>query len=166
MDTEPRITGALGQLTEDRWTGRAVDYVDLAWDEAEKRLLNKATRGGVLLHIHLAPETARLIQDDILTAGESGPITAVNILPADCLSLRADAAQNPRSALIRAAWECGNRHVRLFWGESEAELLTPADDLLQRFLCGLPDLSVTRASHRLDQAPPLSPGYRHNSDGH
>ena len=51
----------LGKLTDGEFSGKKVDYVDIHWDEAFKKLHRKTSQGGTELGIRL--------DDSVLTRG-------------------------------------------------------------------------------------------------
>lgn len=72
----------LGKLTDGVFSGKKVDYVDIHWDEAFKKLHRKTSQGGTELGIRLDDSvlTRGLNQDDVL-AVEGDTVYAVNIPP-------------------------------------------------------------------------------------
>ena len=70
----------LGKLTDGEFSGKKVDYVDIHWDEAFKKLHRKTSQGGTELGIRLDDSvlTRGLNQDDVL-AVEGDTVYAVNI---------------------------------------------------------------------------------------
>ena len=81
----------LGKVTDAKFEGKKVDYVDIFWDEAFKKLHRKTSANGVEIGIRLDDSvlTRGLNQDDVL-AVEGDTVFAVRIPPCECLIVRID----------------------------------------------------------------------------
>lgn len=81
----------LGKLTDGVFSGKKVDYVDIHWDEAFKKLHRKTSQGGTELGIRLDDSvlTRGLNQDDVL-AVEGDTVYAVNIPPCEVIVVTVD----------------------------------------------------------------------------
>ncbi|HZE85912.1 MAG TPA: urease accessory protein UreE [Puia sp.] len=107
--------------------GREIDWVELEWYEADKRVLRKRTRSGRDLALKFLGASPAFMQGDILYASETHLI-AVEILPCEAIVVM------PASALELASlcYEIGNKHLPLFW--ENGELLAPFEAPLFRWM--------------------------------
>ena len=108
---------------------RRVDVLAVEWYETGKRILRKATRGGVDVAMRFLKEGMSLTEGDILYVDE-GMVIVVEILPCDTLVI-------PMASMAEVAavcYETGNRHLPLY--REEDELLVPFDAPLYRWLAG------------------------------
>ncbi|HMH20129.1 MAG TPA: urease accessory protein UreE [Puia sp.] len=121
------IQEKIGNLKVFDTSGRAIDWLDLEWYEADKRMLRKRTRSGrelVLKFLRVAPA---FTQGDILYASESSLI-AVDILPCETVVVSPASARE----LAAVCYEIGNKHLPLFW--ENGDVLTPCEAPLLRWL--------------------------------
>jgi urease accessory protein len=113
-----------GRLSEKRFAGLEVDYVDIEWQNAHKKIARVVTRGGLELGLRLSEETARLgLRQDYVVCADEKTVVAVNILPCECISVKVD----DLSDLVRLCYEIGNRHAPFFYGEGMRRFLLPYD---------------------------------------
>lgn len=114
----------LGSLEEERFQGKEVDYVDIEWHEAFKKLHKKTTHKGMEIGIRLGDGvlTRGLMQNDVLYETDSS-VVAVNI-PA-CESILITVDEHHPKMLMKVCYEIGNKHAALFWGERNDQLITP-----------------------------------------
>ncbi len=116
-------TGSLNQ----RIINKTIDWLELKWYEANKRILRKQTRSGKEISLKFLNENPNLTQDDILYEDEK-EIIAIEILPCDCLVIE------PKNMFEMASvcYEIGNKHLPLFF-ENDA-VLVPFEMPLYRLL--------------------------------
>ena len=114
----------LGKVQDTAFSGKTVDYVDIQWDEAFKKLHRKTSAGGVEIGIRLDDSilSRGLNQDDVLGV-DGNTVFAVNIPPCKAIVIRVDAFHPKMTAKV--CYEIGNRHATLFWGEEEGTFVTP-----------------------------------------
>lgn len=120
----------IGNLTYEevaaRFAGYEVDPVDFDWHEAFGKLHRKESHGGRTIGVRLGDWVLShgLREGDVLGVDEEGAaILVVHILP--CRAVVADVAPDHPSSLARVAYEVGNTHAALFFGESDFQLVTP-----------------------------------------
>lgn len=124
------IEQILGNLKDIVLDNFEIDYVDLEWFDAYKKIARWQTRNGNEITMRLKyPPKAGLCQGDILSKQEDknspkilgqNKIIAINILPTPTLCLR---AKNPVE-IAKICYEIGNRHAALFFGKNPFEFKT------------------------------------------
>lgn len=107
----------LGKLNETDVTGKTVEYVEIEWHEAFKKLHRKTTESGREIGIRMDDEvlTRGLIQDDVIY-DEGGLVIAVNTPPCEVIEVSLTEGHEMMGAKV--CYEIGNRHAPLFWGEN------------------------------------------------
>lgn len=112
----------LGKITDEPFNSLAVDYVDIEWYEAFKKLHKKTTHSGEEIGIRLDNEilSRGLNEGDVLYADDE---TAVVVTIPACEVIVADVPQE--SLIPKVCYEIGNRHAPLFYGENERQFITP-----------------------------------------
>ncbi len=166
----------LGNLADEQWAARVaagadVDYVDVDWHEAFKKLHRKVSAGGRDVGVRLGDWvlTRGLSSGDVLgvdggagAAGEKDTgagaggetIVAVRLLPTKCLVI--DVAEDHPFMLARVGWEVGNTHTPLFFGDDPFQVLCEYTEPVERLLAGLHAVSVTVGERVLDPARRVS----------
>ena len=131
-----KILGKLNPSTE-----KEVDYVEIEWDEAFKKIHKKITVNGKVLGIRLDNEvlTRGLRQDDVLYEDKK-LVIAVRI-PA-CTAMEITVDENHPQMAAKVCYEIGNTHGALFWGEKPLQFLTPLNGPLQEKLQQLHGVTV------------------------
>lgn len=139
----------LGKVTDVEFTGKNVDYVDIFWDEAFKKLHRKKSEGGVEIGIRLDDSvlTRGLNQGDVL-AVEGNTVFVVRIPPCEGLVVRIDSHHPEMTAKV--CYEIGNRHAPLFWGNEPGTFITPYNQPMRVMLEKLHGVSVEAAEVQLD----------------
>lgn len=140
----------LGNLNDGKFDGKNVDYVDIEWHEAFKKIHRKTSGNGTDVAVRLDDGILLkgLRQGDVL--GESdGCVIAVNVPECDVLLIKVD-VHHPHMR-EKVCYEVGNRHATLFWGEGENEFVTPVNDnAMMAMLEGLHGVTVKRDRRKLD----------------
>ncbi len=123
----------LGKIGDAEFSGKTIDYVDIFWDEAFKKLHRKTSQGGAELGIRLDDWvlTKGLNQDDVLGV-EGDTVYAVNIPACEAIIVKVDAHHSHMVAKV--CYEIGNRHAPLFWGEEEGSFITPYNEPMKVML--------------------------------
>lgn len=142
-----RSEKVIGNLKELSAAGREVDYIDVEWDEIQKRIQRKTTRNGKELGLILEPQIHRdgLGQDDVVYMDEQ-TVVAVNILPFDVLVIHV----SDQIALPKLCYEIGNRHAPLFWGTENMQFITPYNEPTLKMLQKLPGIVVSKENLKVD----------------
>lgn len=120
-----------GNIKDEEFRDLAIDYVDLHWYEAGKRIHRLTTRSGMDIGIRLESESVArgLLQGDVLTVRD-GTAIVVNILEEECIAVKA----NDVRTVAKVCYEVGNRHTALFYSEDYSELILPYDKPIMEML--------------------------------
>lgn len=116
-----------GNLSVIDINNRSIDWLQLEWHEAGKRILRRQTRGGNDIALKFLDKNPALTQGDVLYENEIF-IIAVEILPCEVLVIQ------PANLFEMASvcYEIGNKHLPLFFEKDE--LLVPFDMPIFRLL--------------------------------
>lgn len=93
---------------------KKIDWLDLEWHEANKRILHKKTREGREMTMKFLRENQNLTQGDILYEDDE-TIVVIDIQPCDTIVIK------PKNMFEMAAvcYEIGNKHLPLFYHDDE-----------------------------------------------
>ena len=122
-----------GRLDEIEVSGKTIEYVDIEWHEAFKKLHRKTSQSGIEVGIKLDNDilTRGLRQGDVLAINEDNVI-AVNIPKDKALVVKVDDTH----LVPKVCYEIGNRHATLFEGSSHNEFITiysePMKEMLEK----------------------------------
>ena len=157
----------IGKITDARFTGKPVDYVEIEWHETYSKLHRKTSAGGrdiairlddTILHTGLKP-------GDVLGVDTDGTVIAVDVPPTQVLVA---ALSDPTPfALAKIGYEIGNCHAPLFMGNSEKEFITTYDRPMEVLLSKLAGVTVTTRTQKLDFTKQISTivGHSHHEHG-
>ncbi len=108
----------LGKLHDFDTTGKTIEYVDIEWHEAFKKIHKKTTDKGTEVGIRMDDSIlARgLYQDDVIYADDE-KLVVVNTPPCEVIRVSLTPGHEKMSAKV--CYEIGNRHAPLFWGEND-----------------------------------------------
>jgi urease accessory protein len=122
---------------------RSIDWLQLEWYEADKRILRRKTQSGREIAIKFMTEASGLTQGDIIHVDEQS-IIAIEILPCDCIVVK------PANMfeMASACYEIGNKHLPLYFDENK--LLVPFERPLFRLLTAQ-GYTVTQENRKLLQ---------------
>lgn len=117
----------IGNLSNFNIDNKIIDWLQLEWYEARKRLLRKTTQAGKEVSIKFLNQNPALTEGDILFEDDK-IIIAVSILPCDCIVVQ------PKNMFEMASvcYEIGNKHLPLFY--EEEQLLVPFESPLYKLL--------------------------------
>jgi urease accessory protein len=104
----------IGNLTPVNTGNKTIDWLDLEWYEANKRIMHKRSRAGTEVVMKFMSENQNLTQGDILYQDEH-IIIVVNIQPCEVIVIR------PKNMYEMACicYEIGNKHLPLFFQDEE-----------------------------------------------
>jgi urease accessory protein len=121
------IQQKIGHIDAFDLRGRSIDWLQLEWYEASKRIFRRKTQSGTDIAIKFMGENSGLTQGDIIYEDEQSLI-AIEILSCDCIVVRpADMFE-----MASACYEIGNKHLPLYFEEND--LLVPFERPLFRLL--------------------------------
>jgi len=146
------IEEVIGKFSEDRFKEYKVDYVDIEWHEAFKKLHKKTSQNGREIGMKLGNEilTKGLKQDDVL-AVDGEYVVVVNIPSCEALLITVE----DHHLLPKVCYEIGNKHATLFWGENHHELITPYNEPMKIMLEKL-GIKVEKKDIKLDFSRSIS----------
>ena len=123
----------IGNINDEQFKNSNIDYVDIEWHEAFKKLHRKTSQSGIEVGIKLDNDilTRGLRQGDVLAINEDNVI-AVNIPKDKALVVKVDDTH----LVPKVCYEIGNRHATLFEGSSHNEFITiysePMKEMLEK----------------------------------
>ena len=108
----------LGKLEETDISGRKLEYVDIEWHEAFKKIHRKVTDKGREVGIRMDDSvlTRGLLQGDVIYSDEN-LVIAVNTPP--CEIIQVSLMEGHEKMAAKVCYEIGNRHAPLFWGTED-----------------------------------------------
>lgn len=113
-----KLEGVLGELET---FGKQIEYVEIEWHEAFKKIHKKTTDCGRDVGIRMGDWvlTRGLQEGDVIYQDENRVI-AVHTPPCEIIQIRILPEHEEMTAKI--CYEIGNRHAPLFWGEKKIPL--------------------------------------------
>ena len=127
------VEKVIGNINDEQFKNSNIDYVDIEWHEAFKKLHRKTSQSGIEVGIKLDNDilTRGLRQGDVLAINEDNVI-AVNIPKDKALVVKVDDTH----LVPKVCYEIGNRHATLFEGSSHNEFITiysePTKEMLEK----------------------------------
>ena len=127
------VEKVIGNINDEQFKNSNIDYVDIEWHEAFKKLHRKTSQSGIEVGIKLYNDilTRGLRQGDVLAINEDNVI-AVNIPKDKALVVKVDDTH----LVPKVCYEIGNRHATLFEGSSHNEFITiysePMKEMLEK----------------------------------
>ena len=125
------VEKVIGNINDEQFKNSNIDYVDIEWHEAFKKLHRKTSQSGIEVGIKLDNDilTRGLRQGDVLAINEDNVI-AVNILKDKALVVKVDDTH----LVPKVCYEIGNRHATLFEGSSHNEFITIYSEPMKKML--------------------------------
>ena len=127
------VEKVIGNINDEQFKNSNIDYVDIEWHEAFKKLHRKTSQSGIEVGIKLDNDilTRGLRQGDVLAMNEDN-VVAVNIPKDKALVVKVDDTH----LVPKVCYEIGNRHATLFEGSSHNEFITiysePMKEMLEK----------------------------------
>nr|WP_317331401.1 urease accessory protein UreE [uncultured Romboutsia sp.] len=127
------VEKVIGNINDEQFKNSNIDYVDIEWHEAFKKLHRKTSQSGIEVGIRLDNDILirGLRQGDVLAINEDN-IIAVNIPKDKALVVKVD----DTNLVPKVCYEIGNRHATLFEGSSHNEFITiysePMKEMLEK----------------------------------
>ena len=139
----------LGKLKDIDTKGLTVEYVDIEWFEAFKRIHSKVTSQGRPIGIRMDDSILKtgLVTGDIIYEDDE-LIISVNTPPCEVTYIQVDFEH--AHMVAKVCYEIGNRHAPLFWGESNLTFITPYDEPIYRMLEQMHGVQVEKKVVKLD----------------
>lgn len=139
----------LGNISENKYCGCHVDYVDIEWHEAFKKLHKKITSCGVEIGIRMGNDILLrgLRQGDVLWC-EEDEIIAVNIPEAEMIVI--DVQPDHPHMIPKVCYEIGNKHATLLYGETPYQFITPYNEPTYELLRKLHGVNVRKEFQKMN----------------
>jgi urease accessory protein len=139
----------LGRAEDRDLAGKAIDYVDIEWHEAFKKLHRKRSHNGADIAIRLGDSVlARGLYEGDILYEDSATALVVRTPPTEVILFKA--ARGHGAMAAKACYEIGNRHAPLFWGDTFEDYVTPYDSPMLRLLEGIHGIEAVKATRRID----------------
>ena len=121
----------IGNVNDEQFKNSNIDYVDIEWHEAFKKLHRKTSQNGIEVGIKLDNDilTKGLRQGDVLAINDDS-IIAVNIPKDKALVVKVD----DNHLIPKVCYEIGNRHATLFEGNNHNEFITVYSEPMKEML--------------------------------
>lgn len=121
----------IGNINDLEFANKKVDYVDIEWHEAFKKLHKKVSKNGLEVGIKLDNNilTRGLKQGDVLGVYDD-IVIAVNIPAAKALVINVDDS----SLIPKLCYEIGNKHATLFRGDNDNQFITIFDEPMKAMI--------------------------------
>lgn len=125
------VEKVIGNINDNQFQGKNIDYIDIEWHEAFKKLHRKISQSGIEVGIKLDNDILKrgLRQGDVLAINEDS-IIAVNIPKDKALVIKV----NDIHLIPKVCYEIGNRHATLFEGNSHNEFITIYNEPMKEML--------------------------------
>ena len=139
----------LGRADQTDLSGRQLDYVNIEWYEAFKKIHKKVTDKGEEVGIRLDDTVLSrgLYEGDILYLDKE---RALVVHTPKCMVIRVKVDENHPHMAAKVCYEIGNRHAPLFYGEEENTFITPYNEPMYLMLEKLHGVTATKEIQRLD----------------
>jgi urease accessory protein len=121
------INETAGTIKQFDTANRTIDFLEIEWYEASKRIQRKKTKSGQEIAIKFLKEGQRLKQDDVLYADDF-KLIVIDIIPCDAIVVK------PKSLLEMGSvcYEIGNKHLPMFIQDDE--VLLPFEEPIFKWL--------------------------------
>lgn len=138
----------LGKLEDMDASGKNVEYVDIEWHEAFKKIHKKVTDQGREVGIRMDDSilSRGLFQGDVIYQDER-MLIAVNTPPCDIIQISLTPGLEKMAAKV--CYEIGNRHAPLFWGEDNT-FITVYNDPMMIMLSKIHGVHVQKKTEKLN----------------
>ena len=139
----------LGRTDQMDLSGYQLDYVNIEWYEAFKKIHKKVTDKGEEVGIRLDDTVLSrgLYEGDILYLDKE---RALVVHTPKCMVIRVKVDENHPHMAAKVCYEIGNRHAPLFYGEEENTFITPYNEPMYLMLEKLHGVTATKEIQRLD----------------
>ena len=138
----------LSKLEETDLSGRKLEYVDIEWHEAFKKIHRKVTDKGTEVGIRMDDSvlTRGLLQGDVIYRDEN-LVIAVNTPP--CEIIQVSLMEGHEKMAAKVCYEIGNRHAPLFWGEEDT-FITIYNEPMMVMLSKIHGVTAVKKTEKLD----------------
>ena len=154
----------LGNLKDEQYSNKNVEYVDIDWHDAFHKIHKKVTKEGTEVGIHLDNDVLvhGMKEGDVLYT-DSDKVIAVHILPCEVIIAKVDAHHS--HIIAKVCYEIGNRHATLFWGDDDHTFITPYTNPMLVMLQKLHGVTATVETISLDFNKAISSSINEHTHG-
>lgn len=139
----------LGKISDIDNNGKTVEYVDIEWHEAFKKIHKKVTDKGREVGIRMDDSVLSrgLFQDDVIYKDDT-LVIAVNTPP--CEVILVSFTPGHEKMAVKACYEIGNRHAPLFWGDEDNTYITIYNEPMMVMLSKIHGVKAEKKTAKLD----------------
>ncbi len=139
----------VGRLDDINTENKTVEYVEIEWHEAFKRIHKKVTSTGREVGIRLDDSVLSrgLYEGDVVYTDDK-LVIAVHTPPCEVIKI----AVRPDHAFMvaKTCYEIGNRHAPLFYGDDAYSFITPYNEPMLIMLNKLHGVTAVKAVEKLN----------------
>lgn len=122
------VEEVLGHIDDGEFEGLHRDFLDIVWFNAKKKIDRLISRDGADAGIRMADGlSSRGWHNVDVVYKDDKKVLVINIIPCKCISV--SVAREP-AGIVSFAYEIGNRHAPLFFGEKFGVFLLPYDETM------------------------------------
>jgi urease accessory protein len=139
----------LGKMDELDLSGKRIEYVDIEWHEAFKKIHRKTTDQGSDVGIRMDDSVLSrgLFQGDVIYMDEEVAVV-VNTPPCEVIEISTTEGHDMMA--VKACYEIGNRHAPLFWGADYNTYITIYDEPMMVMLSKIHGIIAEKKTAKLD----------------
>lgn len=125
------IENKIGTISDEQYNGMKIDYLDIEWYNACKKIDRITTQNGMDIGIRQSDILqSQGFRDGDVVAQEGDTVVVIRILPCECLVMDVTDIH----MLPKFCYEIGNRHAPFFYGEHHHQFVTPFDKPIMKML--------------------------------
>ncbi len=138
-----------GKVEDFDLSEKKIEYVDIEWHEAFKKIHRKVTDQGSDVGIRMDDSVLSrgLFQGDVIYLDEEVAVV-VNTPPCEVIEIKTTDGHDMMAA--KACYEIGNRHAPLFWGETYDTFITIYDEPMMAMLSKIHGVIAEKKVVKLD----------------
>ena len=139
----------IGKLNEINTENKTIEYVEIEWHEAFKRIHKKITNTGREIGIRLDDSVLSrgLYEGDVIYTDDT-TIIAVHTPP--CKAIKITIQPDHAFMIAKTCYEIGNRHAPLFYGKDNFSFITPYNEPMLIMLNNLHGVTAIKTQTKLD----------------
>lgn len=139
----------LGKLQDFECGKKEIEYVEIEWHEAFKKIHRKVTDHGREIGIRMDDSVLRrgLFQDDVIYQDEK-TIVAVSTPPCEVIQISIEPKHE--SAIPKVCYEIGNRHAPFFFGAADDTFVTIYNEPMMQMLLGIHGVNAEKKIEKLN----------------
>lgn len=139
----------IGKIGEIDLADKRIEYVDIEWHEAFKKIHRKVTDQGSDVGIRMDDSVLSrgLFTGDVIYMDDEMAVV-VNTPPCEVIEISTTEGHGMMAA--KACYEIGNRHAPLFWGETYDTFVTVYDEPMMVMLSKIHGIIAEKKVAKLD----------------